>query len=245
MIDYRTSLEKVTDAVNELTQPRTHREALNPDQAPISVRGGKPLHGAVITRVASLLDQLEQAVEPSGSTSAGHRVPASTPAARMDAINALLVIDNEVSQQVSVFLDAERPTLTDNLRALVGIAAEVGPLDQKVLARYAKRWHTMAAIVTGWEVPAMTPRGTCPLCSSRGALRVRVEVHVGTGTGLCVECHETWDETTIGLLAEHIRAENREDGQGIEPVEPVASRPCNCSWTQGVCLWCSTLEATA
>lgn len=209
--DFRTSLEKLTDAVNELTQPRTHREGLSPDQAPLHARTRKPIHGAVVTTVLSLLDQLELAVEPSGSTSAGHRVPGSTPAARMDAINALLVIDTEVSQAVGVYLDEERPTIAANLRALVGLACELGPLDQKDLARMAGRWHTMAAIVTGWEVPPRRLHNTCPLCAAKGSLRIRVDVNSGSGTGLCVECQETWDEATIGLLAEHIRAENGED----------------------------------
>jgi hypothetical protein len=209
--DYRTAMEKLTDAVNELIQPRTHREGLNPDQAPLNAETGQPIHGAVVTRVASLLDQLELAVEPSGSTSAGHRIPSSTPAARMDAINALLVIDTEVSQQVGIYLDSERSTISANLRALVGLACDLGPLDQKDLARFAVRWHTMAAIVTGWEVPPRRLHNTCPLCEAKGSLRIRVDVNTGSGTGLCVECQETWDESTIGLLAEHVRAENRED----------------------------------
>jgi hypothetical protein len=211
MKDYRTHLEKITDYVNELTQPRTHREGLTPDMAPLDAETGRPIHGAVVTRVVSLLDQLEIAVEPSGSTSAGHRVPASTPAARMDAINALLVIDTEVSQQTQLWLDEERPTIAANLRALVGLACELGPLDQKALARWVTRWHTMAAIVTGWEVPPRRLANTCPLCAARGSLRVRVDVGTRGGTALCVECQETWDETTIGLLAAHIRAENNED----------------------------------
>jgi hypothetical protein len=205
MRDLRTSMEKITDSVNELTRSRTHREPYSQHL------GGTWVHDRWPTEVPSLLDQLEQAVEPSGSTHAGHRVPGSTPAARMDAINALLVIDTEVSQQVKLYLGEERPTIAGNLRALVGFAVEVGPLDQRALARYTRRWHTMAAIVTGWEVPARVLHNTCPLCAVLGSLRVRVDVNTGSGTALCVECQETWDEATIGLLAEHVRAENREN----------------------------------
>ena len=222
MKDYRTNLEKITDAVNALTRPRRHREGLAPNQAPLDAISLKPIHGAVVTDVLSLLDQLEVAVEPSGSTSAGHRVPSSTPAARLDAINALLVIDTEVSQQVQLFIGDERPSIADNLRALVGLACELGPLDQKALARYACRWQVMAGLVTGWEVPARRLHNTCPLCAAKGSLRVRVDVDTGSGTGLCVECHETWDESTIGLLAQHIRAENSDELHDDEGMEAVA-----------------------
>jgi Zn-finger nucleic acid-binding protein len=47
----------------------------------------------------------------------------------------------------------------------------------------------------------------CPVCDVRRSLRVNLSLQ----TALCVECREVWDSTTIGLLAEHIRAENMED----------------------------------
>lgn len=239
-LDYRTDLERLTDAVDALTQPRTHREGLTPDMAPLNAETRQPIHGAVITQVLSLLDQLELAVEPSGSVVAGHRIPASTPAARIDAINALLVIDTEASQFVTVHLDDDRTTLTGNLRALVGIATSLGAGEQHDLARAAVRWHTMAAIVTGWEVPPRSPHNTCPLCTVLGSLRVRVDPDKGSGTALCVECHATWDETTIGLLAEHMRAENGEEGHGAASSHRPSVLPntkhmawraeCRCGW---------------
>ena len=200
----RTALEELTDAVDELVQPRTHREPY------AHLVGNTWIHDRHVTHVASLLDQLEIAVEPSGSTVGGHRVPSSTPAARMDAINALIVIDTEVSQEVQTYLGQDRGTIPSNLRALVGLAAELGILDQKAMARSARRWRTMAAIVTGWEVAPRRLHNSCPLCACKGSLRVRIDTDMGTATGLCVECQETWDEHTIGLLAAHIRSENND-----------------------------------
>ena len=200
-----TPLERLVEAVDELTMSRTHVEPYS------RLVGQTWVHERWPTQVESLLAQLERCIEPSGSTSGGHRVPGSTPAARMDAINALLVIDAEVTQTVGVYLDEDRATIAANLRALVGLATELGEPDQRDLAKQARRWRTMAALVTGWEVPATRlTQNTCPLCAARGSLRVRVDANAGTGTALCVECHETWDETTVGLLAEHVRWENND-----------------------------------
>jgi hypothetical protein len=199
-----TALDRLVEAVDELVQPRIHREPY------IKRVGATWVHDRHVTHVASLLDQLEQAVEPSGSTLAGHRVPGSAPALRIEAMNVLLVIDTEVSQAVQLWLGEERDSIAANLRALVGLASELGVLDQRDLAKGARRWRTMAAIVTGWEVPAQQLDNTCPLCAARGSLRVRLDTEAASGTGYCTECHETWDETTIGLLANHIKAENGE-----------------------------------
>lgn len=70
------------------------------------------------------------------------------------------------------------------------------------------RWWTWARVVTGWDTAAWQPANTCPLCGTRGTLRVRLDEQRGT----CVNdaCRETWDHTNIGLLAEHIRAENND-----------------------------------
>ena len=73
----------------------------------------------------------------------------------------------------------------------------------------------MAAIVTGWEVPPRRLHNTCPLCGVLGSLLVRLDVTTSSGTALCTECHETWAETTIGLLAQHLLAENGEGGEAL------------------------------
>lgn len=70
------------------------------------------------------------------------------------------------------------------------------------------RWWTWARVVTGWDTPAWQPDNTCPLCGTRGTLRVRLDQQRAT----CVNdaCRETWDESNIGLLANHVLAENNE-----------------------------------
>jgi hypothetical protein len=70
------------------------------------------------------------------------------------------------------------------------------------------KWWTWARVVTGWDTPAWQPANTCPLCGLRGSIRIRLEEQRAT----CINdaCRETWDNATIGLLAEHIRRENND-----------------------------------
>jgi hypothetical protein len=80
-----------------------------------------------------------------------------------------------------------------------------------------------ARIVTGWDSPAWSPDNTCPQCGERGTLKVRLAEHIA----MCKNdaCRATWDETTIGLLADHIRAESE-----AERVAAPGVGPCWCPW---------------
>ena len=220
-------LIRLADAIAELVEPRTHREALTPDQAPISVATLRPIHGAVLTHVASLIDQLNH-IQPGGGIEGGsHRVPGSRPTAHLEALDALMLIDTESNQWLALLGLRDRDDVAANLRALVGAAPALIAHDLTDLAKNAARWLTLARVITGWEIPAKRYDNTCPLCASRGTLRVRA------GNGLayaevsaaCVSCWEHWDSTSIGLLAEHIRAENHEDDTPeAESCEIVAQR---------------------
>lgn len=205
-------LEQIADSIAELVDPRTHREALAPDQAPISVRTGKHLHGAVVTHVASLVDQLDHIQPGGGIEEGGHRVPGSRPTAHLEALDALMLIDAESSQWLALLDLADRHGVVANLRALVGAATVLAEPDQRDLAANAKRWVTIAAVITGWQIPAWRPDNTCPMCAARGSLRVRAGNGVSTTevSATCVKCWTHWDATNVGLLASHIRAENDE-----------------------------------
>jgi hypothetical protein len=206
--DDRTPLERLTDAVEMLTRPRRHRQSLMPDDQPRDARTGKPIIGAHFTQVASLLDQLQACLEPGGTADAGCRVPGSQPAARLEAIDALLLIDTESSQWVGLLAVKDRGTVAGNLHALVGAAPELDDRNLTDLAKNAGRWESIAAVITGWEVPSWRPYSTCPLCATRGSLRVRIGEGVHTAHGTCVSCWEHWTPETIGVLVEHIRWEN-------------------------------------
>lgn len=202
-----TPLDKLLDAVDELTKPHRHEE-------PYQVLKGRTWdHKQWRTTVPSLLDQLEEAVEPSGSTEAGHRIPSSTPAARLEALDVLAEIDTEAAQSVVKLGGSQRMTTSDNLRMLVGLAVTFDEQDPDLrdIASLARAWRVRAAVVTGWEVPARQPSNTCPICGELGTLRIRLNTGTGSGTAFCTNCRKAWDEQNLGLLAEHLRWENGED----------------------------------
>lgn len=68
-----------------------------------------------------------------------------------------------------------------------------------------RRWWYQARIIAGWDQAAwVLKRNTCPVCDERGKLRVRLD------SALCVECRTVWPPDQLGLLAEHIRSENKD-----------------------------------
>lgn len=201
----------LTDAVDDLTKPRTNREAFSRVDD-----HGTVIRDKHITHVPPLLEQLQQALEPSAgrSVEGGLSVPASRPSARLDAMDTYMRIDQAVYVWCKTYAEHRRwDTLTDRLRALVGCASRIEDDELHELAREARRWVTWAKVTTGWEVPARQPDNTCPLCGIRGGLRVRVGDGVTSteASACCVSCGESWDDSTIGLLAEHIRAENGDE----------------------------------
>lgn len=207
-----TPLERLADAIDELVEPRTHREALTPDQAPINARTGKPIHGAVLTDVTSLLDQLAHIQPGGGIADGGHRIPGSRPTAHLEALDALMLIDTESGAWLTMLRMRDRHSVAANLRALLGGATALPQPEQHELANNAHRWVTIAAVITGWEIPPWRPDNTCPLCATRGSLRVRAGDGITSDevSATCVSCWEHWHPDTIGLLAGHIRAENGE-----------------------------------
>ena len=200
-----TPLARLTAAIDELVEPRTHTERFTRDT------GHGPITHHWQTHVASLLDQLRQAVTPGSSIDLdnGHAIPASRPTASIEALDTLEAITVEVTRLITYTGPRPRPDLEANLRGLLGTAASSDDDTQTYLAGLAERWLSRAKVLTGWEIPPWKPANSCPLCDARHSLRVRgitdIEVHA-----CCVACGETWTPTTIGLLAEHMRWENGE-----------------------------------
>jgi hypothetical protein len=158
-----------------------------------------------------LLEQLWSAAEQSGSVESGRRVLASKPSARIDAIDTAVRIENEVHALLTARGVTDSHDRYPDTIAAVRHLGSIAGTDRDAY-RSIRSWWAAARIVTGWDSPAWAPDNTCPLCAVRGGLRIRLDLH----TGLCIECHETWDENSIGLLADHIRAENHEDEQADE-----------------------------
>lgn len=190
--------------VRELVEPVTHREPFTVTRAQ---RDGSTyqLTTMHVTEHASLLDQLAAAVEALGSDADGPRPAyASKPAARVDAIDALRRIDEAAARWLRALGEDDPPDTAACVRRLGALLVDADEETASAVSSDVRRWYVTARVLTGWDSPAWAPASTCPVCGRRGTVRIRL----ASRCAVCVECGSTWDETSIGVLAEHIRAES-------------------------------------
>jgi len=204
------------DYVQALTEPTTHheprtRQRTHPDGTPDWLTDNHR------TISLPLLEQLTSAIATTGAIEGGAHTFTSKPAARIDAIDVLQAIETEA---LSWCRRLHLPTMDKrtghqlDVRTLVrSAAANAGD----TISRDLRSWWIRARTVTGWDSPSWRPDNTCPLCTVKGGLRVRLDAQ----TAMCVECGEGWDSGTIGLLADHIRAENSDWEDGEAPSSAV------------------------
>lgn len=208
---------QLADYVRELTEPHQHVEAYT-----VKTKAGW-VGRRHITRAPSLLAQLWDNDTPSQAAGDGPRPGfKSKPAARLEALDAAIRIDLEASAWVRDLGEDDRHTDTAaTIQQLHGLTVSADPVQRRAIEHDVRRWWTQARIVTGWDSPAWSPDNTCPQCGERGTLKVRLGEHIG----MCThdQCRATWDESTIGLLADHIRAESEAERQ-----PRVGAGPCWC-----------------
>lgn len=202
--------------VRDLTEPATVRSVrYEPGFVADSAGVVEYFPPAIVVKVPALIDQLAAAIAFSTAESLNRSPLSSRVSARLDAIQALVDITTEAAAWLQR-LGAPDPH-SDKLR-VPRLGSLVAPLDRATydeLEHDIRHWWTLARLITGWDTPARRPNGTCPKClePERGTLRVRLDEWLAT----CVKCHATWDRSTIGSLAVHIRAENHDDDAG-QPV---------------------------
>lgn len=154
-------------------------------------------------RMPSLLDQLDAAaipgevyVEPQAE---GHHTrPSPAAPARIEAINLSLALTAWAADTVWRCRLPVREDTAANLRAIVG--AQLTSDQTHTILGELVGWVYRARVIAGWQRPPFRPNAPCPACDKKG-LRVRLDTEHAT----CVECGQTWDPATIGLLAEHVR----------------------------------------
>lgn len=196
---------ELVDYVRELTRPHQHTETY---QVP-SLTGGGFVDARHTTIAPALLDQI-WANDTPNQTDAGEGARpgyASKPAARLDALDTATRIDLEAARWVRDLGEDDHHTSTAaTVAQLHGLAASASPTQRSAIARDVRRWWLQARIATGWDSPAWTPDATCPQCGERGTLRIRLAEAIA----MCTHdpCRATWDRETVGLLADHIRAES-------------------------------------
>ncbi len=235
-----TGAQDLHDYVAELVD-RTRQATPYDVDAPA---GGYRIQQRHHVTVPPLLEQLATAIHTSGGAGASAGGYESRPAARLELVDTLTHIETSAYRWLKTLTGTPRadlvdtwPTLTGAIRHLRALAADLERcyrirgrrLDEHddparagcwccafhELEHDVRSWWVAARTVSGWEAAAWKPHNTCPLCGVRDSLRIRADVH----TGVCTACHETWDATTIGLLADHIRAENLEDDEDMPEAE--------------------------
>lgn len=232
----------VHDMLRQLTEQHTHRELYVKEREirpGAWVNDGERYHG---TSVPALVLQL-LAATPSvtGSGDLAGTQATSRPAARIEALDTVMLIDEEAGEWIDRLggvIPADRidektcKTIVGSgtllrLQRLHGLHPSTKTCqklhskgddgwccDRGRLEHDVRRWWHQARIVAGWDMAAFKPDNTCPVCEQRGKLRIRFD------SALCVECRTVWTVEQMGLLAEHIRRENRDEG--VEPGEEVA-----------------------
>lgn len=182
-----------------------------------------------VTTAAPLLQQLAAALSTSGAEDGGgaHAFESKSPA-RDDAIATLMTIEADAYAWVADLDNVKEAKAHELYATAAAVVRHLGSLapSRTCSRKHGRRdkdtkdwcctghhieadirtWHTQARVTTGWDAPAWKPANTCPLCGTKGSLRVRLEEH----SGMCVKCRETWTPESIGLLADHIRSENRD-----------------------------------
>ena len=194
-------LADIADTADELTNPRQNVERIQDTDR----SRNKRVRRVWVAVLPSLLDQLARAVQPGESYSeeeAGRTAFESRPAARLDAVDRLVAIEAGAAGWCTRSGVELRDSPAGNIRSMVGAAPSIGSDNQSMLLGDLRAWRTWAATVTGWERPADAPRASCPHCGKINVLRVRL----ARKTACCLSCGAWWDDTTIGILAEHIRA---------------------------------------
>lgn len=190
----------------------------------------------------ALVQQLVHA-SPAGSGDLAGSAPGSRPAARIEAIDTLMLIDDEAARWVRRLghddpgdeLDAATGrhiagTGTARCLRLLGSlhpnAERCSPHESVPhptdgvwccpwhhIAFDVRRWWRQARVISGWDSPAYRPFATCPVCEHRGGLRINLDMQ----TGFCVECRTVWGPHELGVLAGHIRFENDPPGKTLAP----------------------------
>lgn len=213
------------DYVHELTNTHTHVETYQTR----NLAGPGLVEARHQTHVPSLMQQLWDNDTPSNASEEGPRPGyASKPAARLDALDAAVRIDLEASRWIrDLGEDDHYADTAATIRQLHSLAASADQEQRRAIEHDVRRWWAAARIVTGWDSAPWTPDNTCPSCAERGTLKVRLAEHLA----MCSNdaCRVWWDETNIGVLADHIRDESAE-----ERAPRAGPGACWCPWPKPI-----------
>lgn len=224
------------DYIRELTERHTHREPYEYEQD--DGHGNATRYNTHHTTThPPLITQLWGSTTPAGQGGEiGAAAPSSRPAASLDAIDAAARIDLAAARWLKDFGEDDDDDTIQVIRRIYALTPTVHRCSRAsgrhgtdcctyhAIEVAARSWWVQARVLTGWDTPARKLAGTCPLCAHYGTVLVRFSSSLAT----CTECHEAWDEYTIGMLAEHIRLEA--ESERFTPPPP--DNECRCIWPQ-------------
>lgn len=222
----------ILDMLAELT--RTHRHA-----EPYSVaRGSTTWTLQHHTTVPALVHQLLVA-EPSRSGDLSGATPGSRPAARIEALDTLMLIDDEAARWLRRLGEDDLADTIDHdtatndpgtgtiacLQRLAGLRPTITRCHRAHGLRPCEEtnwsWccpaHQLDHDIRRWWRQARVISGWDSPAYRPWATcpvcdhRGGLRINLELQSAFCTECRETWSPATIGLLAEHIRGENDSD----------------------------------
>lgn len=193
----------IHDMIGELTSGHTNRQAYTVHEGADSVTR---YHR---TYVPALIDQLADCARPTNEQGfAGYQSAAPL---WLEPMDTLAWIAERAGNWLWRLGDRDNlPDTKLRVRRLHGLWAGQDEATKKAIEKDVRAWYTTSRVVSGWDSVAWKPDNTCPPCGERRTLRVKL----GDQIAFCTGCRESWDATTIGLLADHIRIENTEDDEG-------------------------------
>lgn len=208
-------LADIADVVSELADGRQHTERIRRWD-----RNRNEQWDTHITIQPGLLAQLYESVIPGSADAEGSRPhPTSRPPLAIEALSLYGVIQIAVFRWAHSLRLEQRDTTESMLRALVGAAPQLDDDTAKALLSELRAWRRWCAVMTGWESALYSPRVPCPVCERMGTLRINLTAKSAfcrggwdpgqpkrTGDAALYDCDGWWDESTIGVLAEWIRA---------------------------------------
>lgn len=194
-------LTDIADAADALTEPHQHAEPIYDYDR----HRNRRMKRAFVTTQPGLLQALRDTIHPAIRDENEGRPPGfrSAPPLCLEALSRLAVVELGAVRWCWSLRIQLRDTTESNIRALVGAAGNLDSDTALTLLDELRQWRTWAAVMSGWQSPAYSPAVACPVdgCGKPNALRI----NLARKTALCTECRATWDEATIGILADYIR----------------------------------------
>lgn len=145
-----------------------------------------------------LLDDLLDAAPRHGEAASGAALPGSKIPINIDAVDALDVIEDQLTTFADQHLGGSQG-LREDMHQASRRAPVLVDEDLVALADMVEGWWTAARIASGQEEEAQRPSIMCPHCEKWGTIRLRLDLELAWCGGRS-GCGERWGSNEIGLL---------------------------------------------